>query len=272
MLQTVSRLPRTKGKVRLGFARAGGRTVLSELHQAGAGRVRFPRTHQGPPEAVLLNTAGGLTGGDHLTVDLSLASGCEATVTSAAAEKIYRSLGEPAVVEITLDLEANARCLWLPQPTILFNASSLHRRTSVNMAPDAVLLAVEMLIFGRTAMGEDVHVGSCHDAWRVRRDGRLIFADTTQITGTVARALNRAATLDGARASAMVLYIGPDAAERLEEVRTLLEPASSIARASSWNGMLLIRAVASEARALQHDMVPVLEALGGRPLPRVWQC
>ena len=272
MLQTVSRLPRTEGIVRLGFAQVDGRTALAELHQAGASRVRFPRSHEGPPEAVLLNMAGGLTGGDRLSVDVTLGSGCEATVTSAAAEKVYRSLGESTDVDISLQLEAGSRCLWLPQPTILFNGSSLRRRTHVDMAQDAQLVAVEMLIFGRAAMGEEVHVGSCHDAWRVRRGGKLIFADTTRVKGAIARALGHRATLDGARAVAMVLYVAPDTAARLDGVRSLLAHASSTAGASTWNGMLLIRAVARDARELQHDIMPIVEALGGRPLPRVWQC
>ena len=80
-----------------------------------------------------------------------------------------------------------------------------------------------MLIFGRAAMGEDVRRGSCRDRWRVRRDGGLVFADTLRADGPIADILDRKATLDGARASAMVLYVAPDAAARLDEVRGLLQ-------------------------------------------------
>ena len=273
MLQARSWLPRTEGSLRLGFVRDGGETRLRTLRQSGAARARFPKSVNGsPPEAVMLNTAGGLTGGDRIDVEVSLADGCEATVTSAAAEKIYRSLGDATGIAIDLQLGDGTTCSWLPQPTILFDSANLDRHTQVHMAADARLLAVEMLIYGRTAMGEDVHRGSIRDAWRVTRAGRLIFADTTRASGAVAHALDRGATLDGTRATAMLVYVAPDAGQRLDEVRALLGHASSTAGASSWNGILLVRAAARDGRDLQRDLQPVIVRLSGRPLPRVWQC
>jgi len=52
----------------------------------------------------------------------------------------------------------------------------------------------------------------------------------------------------------------------------LLAGAGSIAGASAWNGLLVVRAIAREGRTLQGDIAPLLRALGGRPLPRVWHC
>lgn len=273
MLQARSWLPRTEGSVRLGFVRGGGETRLCTLRQAGAARVRFPKPAKDAiPEAVLLNTAGGLTGGDRIDIDVTLAAGCESTVTSAAAEKIYRSLGDATEINIGLRLGDGASCCWLPQPTIVFNSANLDRCTRVHMAADARLLAVEMLIYGRAAMGEDVRRGSIRDAWRVSRDGRLVFADTTRVSGAVADVLDRSATLDGARATAMLLYVAPDAHQQLDDVRALLEHASSTMGVSSWNSMLLVRAASRDGRELQRDLQPVITRLSGRPLPRVWQC
>jgi urease accessory protein len=260
--------------VRFGFVRGGGsETRLDTLHQSGAARVRFPRREgSAQPEAVLLNTAGGLTGGDRIDIEVTLAPGCEATVTSAAAEKVYRSLDEPTEIRVDLQLGEGAACCWLPQPTILFDRSKLDRRTSVQMAGGARLVAVEMLIYGRTAMGEDVRRGAIRDAWRVRRDGRLVLAETTRVGGAVADVLDRTATLDGARATAMLLYVAPDASDRLVQVRALLEGCPCAAGASAWNGILLVRAAAGTGRDLQRHLRPVMECLSGRPLPRVWQC
>jgi urease accessory protein len=273
VLQARSWLTRTEGSVRLGFVRDGAETRLAALRQAGAARVRFPKpAGNAHPEAVLLNTAGGLTGGDRIDIHVSLADRCEATVTSAAAEKIYRSLGDATEIAIDVQLGESSSCCWLPQATILFNAANLDRRTRVDMAADARFLGVEMLIYGRTAMGEDVRRGAIRDAWRVHRDGRLVFADTTRVTGAVADALDRDATLDGARATAMLIYVAPDAGQQLDAVRTLLEPASSVTGASTWNGVLLVRAAARNGRDLQRDLLPIITRLSGRPLPRVWQC
>jgi urease accessory protein len=274
MLQARSWLPRSEGSVRLAFRRRGEHTVLDVLHQAGAARARFPKPAQGEaPEAVLLNTAGGLTGGDTLDIEVAMAAGASATITTAAAEKIYRARdGEPAAIRIGIGLEAGAGLAWLPQPTILFDAARLDRRTEVDIAADARFLAVESLIFGRAAMGEDVHRGACRDAWRLRRDGRLVFADTLLLDGAIARTLDRPAALDGARATAFVLYAAPDAAARLEAVRALCEGVRGTMGVSSWNGLLVARAYAGDGRTLQGDLVPLLEHLSGRPLPRVWQC
>jgi urease accessory protein len=273
VLQTRSWLPRTHGLVRLAFARRAELTEVGVLHQAGAGRVRFPKCAQGsPPEAVLLNMAGGLTGGDSINADIALAAGAEATVTTAAAEKVYRSLEGDAEVRVRLSLGDGARLSWLPQPTILFDRSRLDRRTEVELTGTASLLAVETLIFGRGAMGEDVHRGFCRDAWRIRRDGALVFADTLRLDGAVAAVLDRPATLAGARATAMLLYVAADAAQRLADARAVLDGAKSAAGASSWNGVLLVRAIARDGRTLQGDIAALVRALSGRPPPRLWAC
>jgi len=273
VLQARSWLPRTEGSVRLEFARRGEQTALAVLHQAGAARVRFPSPGAGaPPEAVLLNTAGGLTGGDRIDIAVTLATGAEATVTTAAAEKIYRARDGEAQIGVKLALGAGARLAWLPQPTILFDQSRLDRRTEVALAGDAGLLAIETLIFGRAAMGEDVVRGACRDAWRVRRDGALVLADAFRVEGAIADGLNRPATLDGSRAVAMLLYVAPDAADRIDKARALLESAEMTAGASTWNGLLLVRAMARDGRTLLQGIAPLAEWLSGRPLPRVWQC
>lgn len=273
MLQARSWLPRTEGSLRLGFVRGDGETRLGTLRQAGAARVRFPKPSGGSvPEAVLLNTAGGLTGGDRIDIDVALAAGCEATITSAAAEKVYRSLGDATEISIDLQLGVGSSCSWLPQPTILFNSSNLDRRTHVQMAADARLLAIEMLIYGRSAMGEDVQRGAIRDAWRVQRGDRLVFADTTRVNGAVGDMLDRSATLDGARSSAMLVYIAPDADQHLDAVRLQVEHASSTIGVSCWNGILLVRAIAKNGYDLQRELQPVITRLSGRPLPRVWQC
>jgi urease accessory protein len=273
MLQARSWLPRSEGSLRLAFQRREERTAIDVLHQAGVLRGRFPKpeAHEAP-EAVLVNTAGGLTGGDKLDIGVKLGEGTSLTVTSAAAEKIYRARDGEAAIRIDIDLEAGAQLCWLPQPTILFDAARLDRRTEVDLAAGAHFLAVEMLIFGRAAMGEDVHRGFCRDAWRVRRDGRLVFADSLQLDGPIAAMLDRPAGLGGARVTALVLYSGADAMARLEPSRALLEGSRSTMGMSSWNGLLVARAYAGDGRTLQGDLTPLLEFLAGRPLPRVWRC
>lgn len=277
MLQARSWLPRTRADVRIAFKAGERGTVLDGLHQAGSGRARFPNPSEGggraQAQAILLNMAGGLTGGDASHATLHLGDGTDATVTTAAAEKIYRSLhGDPATVGMHARLGAGARLLWLPQPTILFDRSVFERRTEVEMSADATFLAAECLIFGRTAMGEEVLAGEVRDHWRIRRAGRLVYADTLRLGGEIASDLARAATFAGARATACVLYAGKDASARLEHVRDLVAACGSSIGVSAWGEILLLRGLAKDGRTLQMDLRPVIEALGGRQLPRIWQC
>jgi urease accessory protein len=273
VLQARSWLPRTEGSIRLRFARRGERTTIDVLHQAGAARVRFPKPADGaPPEAVLLNTAGGLTGGDRIDLSITLGVGAEATVASAAAEKIYRARDGEASIRVKLALEAGARLAWLPQPTIVFDRSRFNRRTEIELVAGAHFFAVETILFGRSAMGEDVERGACRDSWRIRRGGRLAFADTFQAVGAISDVLDRPGTLQGARAVSTLLYVAPDAAKRIDEVRALLENARATAGASTWNNLLVVRAIAGDGRTLLQDLTPAIERLSGRALPRVWQC
>lgn len=273
MLQASSWLPRTEGSVRLGLICRGGRTRIDVLHQSGAGRARFPKTAKlDPCEAVLLNTAGGLTGGDKLEIAVSLGAGASAVVTTAAAEKIYRSQQGKAAVTVALSLAGKSRLAWLPQPTIVFDRAQLERRMLIDMSAEAHFLAVEMLIFGRAAMGESVRQGSVRDAWRLRRDGVLLFADSFQLEGEIAEALGRPAVLGAARATGLVLYAAPQAAARLAEARGMLENAEGLVGVSAGNDLLVARAAAPDGRTLQGDLTRLIEGLHGRPLPRIWKC
>jgi urease accessory protein len=99
-----------------------------------------------------------------------------------------------------------------------------------------------------------------------------VFADTFRIGGAVAAALDRPATLAGARATAVLIYVATDAASRLEAVRAMLGEAASMIAASTWNGLLVVRGYARDGRTLQGDIAPLVRMLSGRALPRVWQC
>jgi urease accessory protein len=273
VLQARPWLPRTQGLVGLAFVRQGQRTVLQVLKQSGAGRARFPNAAKGaPPEAVLLNTAGGLTGGDTFDVGVRLKHGAQATVTTAAAEKIYRARDGQTVIRVAIALERGAGLAWLPQATILFDQAQLDRRTDVELAEGASFLGIETLIFGRTAMGEQVQRGACRDGLYIRRAGKLIYADAFCLAGAIAPALARSGTLNGACAFATVVYTAADAPLHLDATRALLENADSTVGVSTWKDVLHVRAFAKDGRTLQADLRPVIEALSGRPCPRVWQC
>ncbi|MBB6252790.1 urease accessory protein UreD [Nitrospirillum iridis] len=265
-----TRMQRLQGRVILGVkADEHGVTRLDRLYQSGSARLRLPK---GPDlEGVLINTGGGLTGGDVLETEVLVAAGARATVTTQAAEKVYRaSAGEARVLN---RLSVAGRLDWLPQETILFDGARLCRRLEVDMADGATLLAAEAMVFGRTARGERVTHGLFRDEWRIRRGGRLVYADAVRLAGDIDAQLARAAVAGGACATASCLYVAPDAEARVEAVRAVLPRTDGVkAGASAWNGLLALRLVARDGQALLRALAPMIEHLRGLPVPRVWRC
>ena len=264
------RLERAQGVARLAFRQRDDATRLATLYQEGCAKVRLPRPLPGTqPEAILINTAGGLTGGDRLTFEVVAGPASSATITTQACERIYRSTGEDTVVVNRLAAEADARLAWLPQETILFDGGRLVRRLEVDMAEGAELLAVEAVLFGRAAMGEVVRSGALKDRWRVRCNGKLIFADDFRLEDDIAGCLAARATLGGHRAMATVLAVCSEPEERIDRVRDII---GSHGGASAWGGKLVVRLLAEDSLALRHRLEPLLSfLLADRPLPKVWQ-
>lgn len=264
------RMQRAVGRAGIRFRFQSETTRLERLFQEGCAKIRLPKPIDGAdPQAILINTAGGLTGGDRLATEVDLGPEAAACVTTQACERIYRSTGADAVVGNTLRLAAGARLAWLPQETILFDGGRLSRTLDADLAGDAELVAVEAVLFGRMAMGETLRSGHLHDRWRIRRDGRLIFADDLRVEGDIAARLAPQPAMAGRRAMATVLFAGATPERFLDQARSVIGPNGG---ASAWNGKFLARLVEETGLALRRRLEPLLTLLmGGRELPKVWQ-
>jgi urease accessory protein len=267
-------IQRTTGEISVAVKRRGDASVLGGLRQVGCLKARFPRAIvPGWFDATTVNTSGGVVGGDRLHSAISIGEGARATIAAQAAERFYRALPDsaPSVVRTSVEIGPDASAEWLPQETILFDRCSLERRLVVDMAAGAWFLGVEMLVFGRAAMGERVVTARLRDLIQVRRDGELLLHDAIRLDGEVDLILQRTAIAGGARAIATLVYVSPDAEGRLDLVRAALtEPDSG---ASAWNGMLIARMLARDGAAARRGIMAALAVLrDGRPLPRVWLC
>ncbi|HEX2215831.1 MAG TPA: urease accessory protein UreD [Xanthobacteraceae bacterium] len=244
-----------------------GATRPLRVREEGSFRVRFP-AHAGGAEAVLINTAGGIAGGDRFKTDVHVSANGRLAVTTAAAEKIYRSLGPSAHIDITLKLGEGAALSWLPQETILFDRARLDRTIHVDLAENARLLLVEALVFGRRAMGETLSECQLTDRWRVRRGGKLVYADGVRFERDLATTLRSAGSASGATAVATILML-PGNDDDVAAVRAHAPDFRGEVGTSAWNGMAAIRCVAPGGGTLRHDLALAITALG-QPLPRLW--
>jgi urease accessory protein len=257
--------------LRIGPTPRGPRAL--DVAEHGGFRARFPRIEPGAPvEAVLINTGGGMTGGDALSIGIEVDGGAQARITTQAAEKIYRSQGPDTSITARLTLSVGSSLAWLPQETILFDAARLTRRLDVTMARDASLIIGEMIAFGRTAMGEEPGALSLDDRWSIRRDGRLVFAEALRLSGDARGLLARPALGGNARACATLVMVAPDAAELLDALREALDHPDVEAGASTFDGLLVARLVARDLHPLRAVVARALALLTRAPLPRSWQC
>lgn len=266
---------RSQGRIDASFDVRRGRVALTRSFQSGCMRVRVPRGESplDPPCAVLLNTAGGVAEGDSIDLAVNWGEGAVATVTTQAAEKVYRALAAGSQISTRLTVARGARAEWLPQETILFDEFRLKRDAQIMLDEDVTFLGVEAVVLGRTAMGETVRTGSLRDRMRIWRNGRLIYADTLALDGEIDGLMKRAAIGNGAKAMAVIVHASEGASAWLAPVRDALGDARGLAAASCWNGLLAVRVLSTDGETLRHDVALALSALReGRPLPRVWNC
>ncbi len=260
---------RARGRIALSVARSAGRTRCGNLHEEGSLRIRFPNADPQECEAVVVNTAGGIAGGDSHSFDIALEPATRLVISGAAAEKVYRTHGPDANVSARLTIGEGAALRWLPQETILFDAAGLVRSIEIELAADASLVLAEAVVFGRSAMGETVRNGRLVDRWRLRRQGQLVFADTFRLDGPIADMLAKPATGGGASAVASLL-VAPGDETLCASLRALQADMSGEMGVSAWNGILLARFCARDGAALRRDLVTALSVLGRGSLPRLW--
>lgn len=273
--------PVADGSAILSFEATRGDTAIGELYQNDPLRVLFPRRVAGEPlTGVLVTTSGGLVGGDRLQVRVTSHEGAAGRVLAQAAEKIYRSTAADSCIGIRLQAEADSWLEWLPQETILFDESRLRRSTEIRAVPGARLLCGEMVVLGRTAMGERMRQGLLHEAWDVYWDDRLAWSDALHLNSGLERISDAAAGLGGARACASILYVADDAEQHLEPARALIgESAGESLRvaASCVGNVLVIRWLGSDSLQLRDAYGRFWAAfrhhLAGYPpiMPRLWQ-
>ncbi len=244
------------GRAEIGYTFRDCGTRLAHLYQSDPLRVLFPASGVGEPATgALVTTAGGLVGGDALSIEVAAGARTDVRIVGQAAEKVYRSAGADVRIDVGLNVGAGAWLEWLPQETIVFDSARMRRRTFVEVAESGRAMAGEMVVFGRTAMGETVRAGLVRDAWEVRRDGRLVWADALHLDERIRDRLQGVAGFDGAVAFASLVYVADAIDVALEAARDLLAAGELYtgwrAGASCPAGILVVRWIDREAVRLR---------------------
>ncbi len=261
--------PRALGTAVLSSKSRGAASVIDDLHQSGCMRLLFPRA-DASLDAVLINTSGGVTGGDKISFSARVGQGSSMTMTTQAAERAYRAQhAETGRIKNEITVEANAALRWLPQEMILFNGCNLERRLNVSLAPTATALIVESIVFGRAAMKETLDEFRFKDRISVTRDGVPLYLDGISMAGNGTAHLAHEAVANTAGAMASVVYVAPDAEAQLGPVREQLPNCGGASLLGE--DVLVVRLVASDSFMLRQSLIPVLERLSNAPLPTAWK-
>ena len=249
---------RSVGEMRLRFGSGG----VVDYRESGASKLRIPR---GSDEAILINTSGGMAGGDKIEISLAVEKNARLALSGQASERVYRSLGPPAEISCRFEVAKNAALHWLPQETILFEGSHFTRSIEAQLAVGSELLIVESFVLGRAAMGEVIAHSEITDNWNIHCDGKLIHAERFKLGPSLPRG---PAGIAGAQVFATILLISPDIEARVPAITAAI---AEIGAVSCWNGKLVARLAAEDGLKLKKALArAIAAATGGKGVPRVW--
>jgi urease accessory protein len=272
-------LERANGAGRILVTGSASGTRISEVYQKFPIGLMFPRIGNDlVKEAVIVNSSGGIAGGDRLEIEVVALNDASVAVTTQAAEKVYRALDRPARVGTKLRVCGTAKLAWLPQETIVFNQARICRQTEIDVCSGAELIALEWLVLGRAARGEEVVSGHISDSWRIKKDGHLIWADGFRVSDEVFAQLHRKALLSNWRAVATLVYFGPGLDIRLEILRKIAASLDCCCAATIVGAIIIVRVAAAVSSDLRRGLRRLLEQfsreLGPGPfgVPKMWSC
>ncbi|MBT8410733.1 MAG: urease accessory protein UreD [Octadecabacter sp.] len=257
-------VPRAIGTAQIAVKARAGSSVIDTFRTSGSLKVLWPRSAT-RLDGIVINTAGGVTGGDRMDLRATVGKGAHLGLTTQAAERAYRADNGTARVTTEVTVGEWAALSWLPQELILFDGAALDRRLRVDMADSARLLLVEPVVLGRAAMREKLRDVAFHDRITVNRGGLPLYRDAIRLTGDVQALMARQALGQGAGAMALVLYVAPDAEAHLTPVRALL-PATGGATLLQ-RDVLVVRMLAPDSFELRRALLPVLDRLSEDTLP-----
>jgi len=144
------------GELNLIYSKLDHRTVISHSYFTTPWKLLPPiyLDETGAAYTLLVNPSGGLVGGDHLSIDMTVEQGAHVLISAPSANRVYRSEGEVSEQHVNLMVGSGAVLEWFPEHTIPFAGSRFRQSLRATVAPGATLLLWDALASGRIASGE----------------------------------------------------------------------------------------------------------------------
>ena len=264
---------RVSARGELGVLQTGGRTRIERLYQEGAAKISMPRTIGDPLEAVLINTAGGLTGGDRLdwsiTVgDARVRDGDDTNLRKGLSRLVRHRQGQ-------LPHGRSAPAAGSPGCRKRRSCSTIRHsggRSRSTLPPRRKRSSSRRPCSGAAPWASALDGLSFADRWRVRRTRPAGPCRGLRRRSRAGEQLAAPPALGDASCVATILVLTADAEQRLDAVRAIIGDAGA---ASAWtvagSGKLLARLTAEDSYDLRKRLIPLIELLNGRAgLPKVW--
>ena len=252
---------RANGKLKISFMNSNDETSINDLHQSGALKVLIPKSKSKYAEAVLINTGGGIVGGDTLSIEVEAAKKTNTWITTQASEKVYKSNSEQSILNTKVTLEDNSTLFWCPKETILFHNSKLIRNLDFDIKSSSKLLIIENIVFGRLASGELNADCFFSDHWRIKRDEKLIFAENFLFEDK--KTMYRKTNLGDYRSLLNIVYVSKDSNNYLNKMRNIISAGNIFGEASCWNDFIYLRALANNTVEFKKTIEEILILLVG---------
>lgn len=215
-----------RADLKLDYTLESQRTVARYLHQGPLRILQslYPEGNQ-ICHNVLVHPPGGLVGGDTLDIQVNVAEGAHALISTPSATRFYKSGGQAALQQVTVTLAPGARLEWLPLEAIAYNDCEATNRAIFNLAPTAELMAWDVTALGLPS--SDMAFTKGHFQQHLEIPG--VWLERGNLRGDDTRWLNSPLGLAGQKCLASLVFasgnnIEPQrVAQGLEAAREVLE-------------------------------------------------